>query len=184
MDVLHELEGLVFEGDLEVVPIEELMTLRRQWPGPEDARTPRERVVSDLLDVGINWALNALGVFPVPAMALTPGADPEDLNAYQPSSDGFDLCRCSPIGKEYRLSVQMTTKTLGAVKAAIDSDDPSHAQAIAERVMDRCEAAADRIYGSRAQVDELIGYSYADWWMLFGYSTFRVWRISRDGATA
>jgi hypothetical protein len=183
MDVLHELEGLVFEGDLQVVPIEELMTLRRQWPGPEDARTLRERVVSDLLDVGINWALNALGVFPAPALTLTPGADPENLDAYEPS-DGFDLCRCSPIGKEYRLSVEMTTRTLGAVKAAIASDDPSHAHAIAERVMDRAEAAADRIYGRRAQVDELIGYSYGDWWMLFGYSTFREWTNSRDAATA
>ena len=45
---------------MELPPMSELLKLRREWPRYKQAHTPRERVMSDLVDVAINETTTAL----------------------------------------------------------------------------------------------------------------------------
>ena len=45
---------------MELPPMSELLKLRREWPRYKQAHTPRERVMSDLMDVAINETTTAL----------------------------------------------------------------------------------------------------------------------------
>jgi hypothetical protein len=66
-----ELSWLVGDEEVQAVHLAEMFELRRKWPKSyEEATTSRERIISDLLDSGIGWALLGLG------FVSKPGVDP------------------------------------------------------------------------------------------------------------